>query len=807
MDNEDKIVQSFKDIKPYRNIIEKLSASPWELNYMEKVFVLSIAILLLKQNGSLRSGAFAELAYYIILKYSLFFKDYGPLYDYSVNAGLYPIVRALEQQGLVSHKDIASSLLDDKIVEKYQRGVITETYEQNKVNLEIINDTSKDASFLAPTSYGKSSTIIERLKMNISEGLKKMAIIVPSKSLLAQTYKKVRLAKFDAKIIVHDDMYNDEERIVAVLTQERALRLLEKSKLYFDILYIDEAHNLLEDSNRAVLLSRLIKLNRKRNPQSKILYLSPIIADSDSLKIDAETQINEHKITSNMKEPEYYEYRVDGKILKYNRFIDSFIKTGETREDIFSYIKSYSSNKTFCYLRSPKKVETFASELSASIPPIEDNPKIDEIIENLEKHVHKDFIAIECLRHGIVFLHGKMPDEIKEYLECKYAQIPELKYIIANKVILEGINLPIDSLFILNGTGLYQKDLINLIGRVNRLDKIFGEQPRLDLLIPKIHFVNSAEYNRKNGNLEAKMKLLKSPVADTIDNPTLAKFDIETAKNKNKNLERIKTVISQEEKFFNSPNDPIEELERRMIGLGLNTIYNLSTNLCEKIYDRIILLKNNKEKYSIHILDRMRQIFVRDLKQYITDKEFARLVNDEASTYYKMFFKDREKTLKQNIAKEIWYYGERIKRERPFLYVGASYGEVPCPNSAGYANPVYIDLRTKDHKELVNIAIRKRKMEEDFVGFKMNMLFQLMYDYEVITEAEYYKAIFCTDDGEKLELAKTGLPINLINFLEAEGQLKNISLDQNGNLSVNDEFLRYKDECDDFTKFEIEKVL
>ena len=61
-----------------------------------------------------------------------------------------------------------------------------------------------------------------------------------------------------------------------------------------------------------------------------------------------------------------------------------------------------------------------------------------------------------------------MPDSIKEYLEYKYMQIPEIKFLVANKVVLEGMNFPIDSLFILNGTNLKGKELTNLIGRVNR---------------------------------------------------------------------------------------------------------------------------------------------------------------------------------------------------------------------------------------------------------------------------------------------------------------------------------------------------
>jgi len=63
-------------------------------------------------------------------------------------------------------------------------------------------------------------------------------------------------------------MYNaDDDDFIAVLTQERLLRLMRKaSNLSFDTVFIDEAHNLLEDDQRSVLLAKTIILlgNRKQ---------------------------------------------------------------------------------------------------------------------------------------------------------------------------------------------------------------------------------------------------------------------------------------------------------------------------------------------------------------------------------------------------------------------------------------------------------------------------------------------------------------------------------------------------------------
>ena len=52
------------------------------------------------------------------------------------------------------------------------------------------------------------------------------------------------------------------------------------------------------------------------------------------------------------------------------------------------------------------------------------------------------------LERGVIYLHAKMPTIIKEYLEDVFKKESAIKYMIANNVILEGVNHPIDNLFI-----------------------------------------------------------------------------------------------------------------------------------------------------------------------------------------------------------------------------------------------------------------------------------------------------------------------------------------------------------------------
>ena len=805
--DDKRLIQNLKTLPMYSDALEKLTVAPIRLDENERTFLLTVAIILLKKyERDNRLTSFVELAYFIILKYSLSFNDFFPLYDFSVNFGYYPIARAIEELEQIRMDNIESAIIHTLIDDGYRRESVIETYEQKRTRDQILRSKNKDICYIAPTSFGKSSIILEHIAAHWEE-FKRIAIIVPTKSLLMQSFRGVRRKGFEAKVIIHDEMYNNEDRFIAVLTQERALRLLDKHDISFDCLYIDEAQRLLERDPRSILLSRLIKLNRQRNEGSEIIYLSPLVTDSDNLKTDGAQEIFEQRIRFNIKEPELFEYCTDGTVKKYNRFTDMFFPVGHS-ETIISYINQNATAKSFCYLYAPKKIELFAEEFSRLRATVQESPALKEVIKNLKEYVHDEFYEINYIKKGIIYLHGKIPDSIKEYLEFKFSEIPELQFLIANKVILEGINLPITSLFILNGTNMYGKDLTNLIGRVNRLNLVFSQPPNLGLLMPKIHFVNSEEYNRRKGNLENKMRLLRSSVfEDSVKNPTLENFDIEDRENK-ENVDKCREIVENENIFFTTTDDPVQELKRRMISLGMNTIYFISDGLCKTILRKINRINGHPKLHESHFLERLRYLFIRHCDDSIKDDEFARLRNDKTIAYYKVFFENRKQSLKENVAREVAYFQRRVAEGDSLMYIGESYGEQTYEtNGRKTYHNVYIDLSRKTSRQLVNIAIVKQKIEEDFVNFKMRMFFQLMLDYSILNEDEYYEILYGTSDRKKIYLVKTGLTINLINRLERDDQLKNIMLDRNGNLVTNNSFEAYLKDADDFYRFELGRFL
>ncbi|WNY27137.1 DEAD/DEAH box helicase [Methanolapillus ohkumae] len=794
MDNNS-IIQDFKKNKFYEKSIKKLILNDNDMTSNEKTFLLSCAILLIKKYQlDNRYTSYMELAYYIILKYSINYSDYEPLYDFSVNFGFYPIAQSITRTDLFFLKSINHNLIRSQIDSLYDHEGIIETFEQKKIRNGVLESSNNEISYIAPTSFGKSTIIIEHIILN-SKNNDKIGIIVPTKSLLIQTYRKIKEAKLNYKILIHDDMYNSEERFIAIFTQERALRLMGKSEVIsFDILYVDEAHLLLDKDSRSVLLSRLLRLNKMRNKKQKIIYLSPLISDSSNLKINNSEipEPKEYRIRFNIKEPEYFEYRTDKSIHKYNRFTDTFYEIG-TQENMWEYILKHKTSKTFIYLYRPQKIEQFSKELCGKIEDVSKSEQILDVVGNLQKYVHPDFYIIDYLKKGIIYLHGKIPDNVKEYLVSKFIQIPNITFLVANHVILEGMNMPIDSLFILSVKDMNKKDLTNLIGRVNRLDQIFGSQSiNLEKLNPQIHFVNSDAYNRKKGNMSNKIKELKTNIiTDDVKNPILKKEPDKTDK----------IIIDNEESFFSKSNDPKEQLKKKMLELGMFNIYIITDSLCDDIYIRIHNMKNNYMRDSIHIMDKIRIIFVSNLK--IEDKEFSRLDNDPAINYYKMFLENRHYPLSYKINKNVSYFQKRQLTEKAYLYIGESFGEI----SLGGGKEVYIDLKGKTKKELVNISIIKQKIEEDFVSFKLNMFVQLLFDYDIIQESEYNEILYGTNDPKKLNLVKMGLTIDIINKLINDNQLGNIIRDENGNFSGNDDFLKYAEFADDFYKFELSKIL
>ena len=254
----------------FQTVFEKLTVNN-TLSYSEKSYILATAILFLKHyERDNKYKTYADIAYYIILKYSVKYQDYIPLYDFSVNFGFFPIVQSLLSEQLYSEEKLADFFVSERLAEFRTSNDYIDTLEQNVQSNKFLEDETSEKAYIAPTSFGKSSIIVDYIRRNIEQAAK-VVIVVPTKSLLMQTYRMIRTANLGRRIIIHDEMYNDDNSFIAVFTQERALRLISRKEIVFDALIIDEAHNLLrnDSGNRQILLSRLIARNLKNNPNQK----------------------------------------------------------------------------------------------------------------------------------------------------------------------------------------------------------------------------------------------------------------------------------------------------------------------------------------------------------------------------------------------------------------------------------------------------------------------------------------------------------------------------------------------------------
>lgn len=792
-----------------------------ELTFSEYSYLLSCAITFLKEYSlDKRKSTNFEFSYFIILKYSIKTKDYYPLFDLSTNFGFYPISKYIIDNNLVSQDDFQSFMLN-KQLEKFKYKKIVETYEQNKFRKEISFSKRKDNCYIAPTSFGKSSLIIDVIE-NLK--LSKVAIIVPTKSLLTQTYRMVSQHFEHEKVIFHDEMYDDEESFIAVFTQERALRLLKDEAVNFDALIIDEAHNIFDSSTRSVLLSRLIRKNHIRNINAKTFYFSPLISDGNNLKTNENQSIYERKIALNIKEPDILEFRLDGTSHLYNRFLNTFYSK-EKLNTYLEYILREKLNKNFLYLRSPRKVEELAFKLSENLE-YKESKELQSLSEIISNNVHDDFYCVDYVRKGLLYLHGKLPDLIKEYLEFKFRTLIKLDFIVANSVILEGVNLPIDNLYILNTHGLGAKELTNLIGRVNRLNEVFsGSGHSLQKLIPKVHFVNTEYFNRRNSNMSNKIKLLKSGFfKDEIKNPTLLSYDfdkheniIENTKNadtritESKLLEKARELKEREDFLVHSSHLPQNRLKKAFIEAGLYTVYKNPDTVLEIISERKDKFLSQNRWPEIDVISKVFYVFIEDLYEEILDLSFARLHNEKARNFYQSFVKNMHiLNLKEHINSIVkYFYSIKDKSSGKEFYIGGSYGDIAKEtensNNSGLKN--YLDLSNKSKKELVNLALVKLKIESDFVSYTLNQYVSLLKELDLITDDEYSQFIYGTTSKRNAEFTKLGLSGSLIYKLEKDNQLKNIQIDNLGHVTANDKFKSYLSNQDDLMQFEIHKYL
>ena len=273
--------------------------------------------------------------------------------------------------------------------------------------------------------------------------------------------------------------------------------------------------------------------------------------------------------------------------------------------------------------------------------------------------------------------------------------------------------------------------------------------------------------------------------------------------------DKNKKIIENENKIYKDNKSEDSILEKILIETGVINYYENTQELITRIKKVKMRITNIQAWKNLHIIDKIYCIFINSLTG-ISDYEIKRLRYKEAKEFYKQFINNRKLNLKERIKNQFKYFKE-IKNipEKSQFYIGESYGEIvkTTENYRDNFKKVYVDLKYKTDKELLNIAIVKIKIEDDFINYKLNSFLNIMLKMEFIDENEYNEVVYGTNNLTKLNLIKKGLTVSLINKFETDNQLQNLSFDMYNNIIPNNLFIEYKNTLDDFLQFEISKYI
>ena len=341
-------------------------------------------------------------------------------------------------------------------------------------------------SFSGPTSLGKSFIINAFIRYLVDEhkGTDNIIILVPTRALINQTVinlKKEFSSIENYKILAHpavsEPFKTDKMHYIFVFTPERLVAYLsDGNNPKIDYLFVDEAQKIIseKDSRSPLYYHAILQAERK---SIKLYFASPNIPNPEVFLqlFEKSTDESISVKSSPVAQNRFFIDLVEKKSMMFSDVNDeSYIDLNFEIDDFNFWLKKLSANqKSIVYCNT--KVDTIQYALSfAKTLPDKNDDKIDEVISIIEEHLHKRYYLIDCLKKGVAFHFGNLPQRIREKVEILFSD-KAIDYMFCTSTLLEGVNLPAKNIFILNNaiglTKFSDIDFWNLAGRSGRLAK------------------------------------------------------------------------------------------------------------------------------------------------------------------------------------------------------------------------------------------------------------------------------------------------------------------------------------------------
>lgn len=348
-------------------------------------------------------------------------------------------------------------------------------------------------SFSAPTSMGKTFVITNYIHKQLRNGsTDNYVIVVPTRALLSEIANKMILEFSDVlgvgkhKIITTVSSVQNNENFVAVLTPERLYyALLKQPDIVFDYVFIDEAHKISDKDKRSIIYYKILDmlLNCK---DTHIYFSSPIIPNPD---IYLELT-NYYTLENNQAKGQAFAFSpvIQNKISidflnrKYsiiNNLAQKNMECGtlpvEITDKLMTLINIGKRKRNLIYVSSANKAINYAMQLSDMITRDEysnDQEELEMVAKLIEQKIHKDYYLAKLIRKGVAYHIGALPADIRAKIE-HLVRNRNIDYCFCTSTLLEGVNVPVDNLFIFDNKKANAKmsevDAFNLMGRAGRV--------------------------------------------------------------------------------------------------------------------------------------------------------------------------------------------------------------------------------------------------------------------------------------------------------------------------------------------------
>lgn len=362
---------------------------------------------------------------------------------------------------------------------------------------------AKSLSISGPTSAGKSFAlsllVAKTLEANPGSTI---VYIVPTRALIRQVSRDLRkvLEKSSAgKTIITAVPYpvvaSEGESVIYILTQERLHSLLYTPilKVTFDLIIVDEATEISARS-RGVLLERSVQSALQISGGGKIIFSSALCGNPDFMNKLFELNDRAQSLIANLSPVSQNIFSV-GEVSLKPKQVKILVKSGDIETDLgifnlpFKFRDSgrlpaaalhftRAGDSSIVYANRAIDAELYAAKMADVITEdFSTESDIAALCDFLNTTIHPSYALIKCLKRGVAFHYGSMPDIVREEVENLFSQ-RKVKFICCTSTLLQGVNLPAKNIFLHNpqrGTGkmISSHDFWNLIGRAGRLGKEF----------------------------------------------------------------------------------------------------------------------------------------------------------------------------------------------------------------------------------------------------------------------------------------------------------------------------------------------